>query len=498
MAAVDESRLELSETLDLVRLPELLDGVEAAPHPEPISRLNLIAFYTAAARQGAGGEEAIRQLLQHEVDLANTAYANSNVQVRLQLTHAEETSRTDSDDDRNLFWLKHDPYVNRQQATFRAPFAALVSERYPSCGSAASLLRPDVYNNRAVSAQGAVVIRRNCLATDGTILAHELGHTMGCEHDAFYASPVYNALFPYAYGHFVDGSFHTIMSYPFQCQGTCVAALHFSNPAVSFDGHPTGIANQRDNARVINMTRTRFGAPASSTQPCRPELNALCLGGKRFKVQVDWSNRNDLSSGIGRAIPRTNAAGFFSFGDPSNIELMVKVLDFGDTVKVFYGQLTDLSFDLFVTDTKTGEFKDYHNTPGECGGIDQNAFPGGAARKAAGEANTADCRPGPNTLCLQKGRFQVTVDWQNPGNGKGGQAGAAPLSQLTGAFYFESANSLELMVKILEQGDRVDFFYGTLSDLPYTIHVTDTLTGAVKTYRNEGGRYCGGLEVDAF
>jgi hypothetical protein len=512
MSAIDESRLDLSEeTLDLVRLPELLEGVEtlsatgllakAPPRQEPISRLNLIAFYSAAARQGAGGDEAIRQLLQHEVDLANTAYANSNVQVRLLLTHTEETSRPDRDDDSNLLWLKHDPYVNRQQAIYRAPFVALVSERYPSCGSATNILRPDVFNNRAVNAQGGVIVRRDCLATDGTILAHEIGHTMGCEHDPFYASPVSNALFPYAYGYFVDGSFHTVMSYPFQCKEPCPAALHFSNPDVSFDGHPTGIAGERDNHRVLNTTRTRFGAPPISAQPCRAELNALCLGGRRFKVQVDWSNRNDLSSGVGRAIPRSDASGFFSFGDPSNIELMVKVLDFGSTVKVFYGQLTDLNFNLFVTDTRTGEFKDYHNTPGNCGGIDQNAFPGGAARTAVfggGGESAAECRPGPNTLCLQKGRFQVTVDWQNPGNGQGGQAGAVPLSQLTGAFYFDSASNLELMVKILDQGDRVDVFYGTLSDLQYVMHVMDTRTGTVKTYRNEAGHYCGGLEVDAF
>jgi hypothetical protein len=267
MAAVDESRLEFSETLDVVRLPELdrMDALSGAgllanapPRPTPISRFNLVAFYTAAARQGAGGHEAIRQLLQHEVDLTNTAYANSNVQVRLQLVHTEETSRTDSDDDRNLFWLKHDPYVNRQMATHRAPFAAFVSERYPSCGSATNLLRPDVLNNRAVSAQGGVLLRRNCLGEPGWILAHEIGHTMGCEHDPFYASPVYNALFPYAYGHFVDGSFHTIMSYPFQCQGTCVAALHYSNPAVRFDGHPT-YGTLSDLPYTIHVTDTRTG-----------------------------------------------------------------------------------------------------------------------------------------------------------------------------------------------------------------------------------------------
>lgn len=508
MAEVEEAPFEEIEKNDLIPLPELLGGVESrpgagllakAPRPSPLSRLNVIAFYTAKARQGAGGPEAIEQLLLHEVDLANTAYANSNIQVRISLAHVEETARAD-DDPRHFFWLKFDPYVNSLQRTFQAPFAALIIEDLPGgCGAATNILRPDQLNDRAVTASGGMVLERGCLATgDRVLLAHEIGHTMGCEHDRTYGSPVYNALFPYAYGHYVDGSFRTVMSYPYDCKQGCPVALHFSNPAVPFNGQPTGIAGQRDNSRVINTTRSRFAAPRSSLLPCRQEANALCLGGGRFKVQVDWFNQHDSASGVGRAIHRTGSSGFFSFSDPSNLELMVKVLDFGDSVKVFYGQLTELEFNLFVLDTRTGEYKDYRNTPGECGGIDQNAFPGGAAQPAlAGEAAAA-CRPGPNTLCLQKGRFQVTADWQNPGNGQGGQAGAAPFSQLTGAFWFESASSLELMVKILEQGDRVDFYYGTLSDLPYTIQVTDTRTGAVKTYRNPAGRYCGGSQIDAF
>jgi len=39
---------------------------------------------------------------------------------------------------------------------------------------------------------------------------------------------------------------------------------------------------------------------------------------------------------------------------------------------------------------------------------------------------------------------------------------------------------------------------GSLSNLEYTLTVTDTKTGAVKTYRNPAGRYCGGTEIDAF
>lgn len=181
---------------------------------------------------------------------------------------------------------------------------------------------------------------------------------------------------------------------------------------------------------------------------------------------------------------------------------MVKVLDFGDTVRVFYGRLTNLFFELFITDTKTGEFKAYGNTPENRGAIDQNAFPGGTAleteslRTAA--ATSAACRPGPKTLCLQNGRFEVTVDWRNPANSQGDEAGAVLLSQLTGAFYFSGPDSLELMIEILDQGDRIDFFYGTLSDLEYTINVTDTRMGTVKTYRNNAGRYCGGLAVDVF
>jgi len=45
---------------------------------------------------------------------------------------------------------------------------------------------------------------------------------------------------------------------------------------------------------------------------------------------------------------------------------------------------------------------------------------------------------------------------------------------------------------------ELDSVYGALSDLPYTIQVTDTLNGAVKSYQSTAGKLCGGLDNTAF
>lgn len=94
---------------------------------------------------------------------------------------------------------------------------------------------------------------------------------------------------------------------------------------------------------------------------------SLCLNGNRFRAEVSWRVPATGAEGIGTATPRTEDTGTFWFFNPTNVELIVKVLD-GRGINghfwVFYGSLTDVEFDLTVTDTVTGKQRTYHNPAG--------------------------------------------------------------------------------------------------------------------------------------
>jgi hypothetical protein len=115
-----------------------------------------------------------------------------------------------------------------------------------------------------------------------------------------------------------------------------------------------------------------------------------------------------------------------------------------------------------------------------------------------GAHEAGSCKPGKNHLCLGHRRFRVEVDWRNQFDGTSGAGRPAALSELTGSFAFNDPRNVELLVKVLEFGDRELVLWGALSNLEYTLKVTDTTTGAVKTYHNPAGTYCGGADQDAF
>jgi hypothetical protein len=109
---------------------------------------------------------------------------------------------------------------------------------------------------------------------------------------------------------------------------------------------------------------------------CVPGPTDLCLNG-RFRVSLSWKAQG--SQGAGQAVPLTADTGTFWFFQPSNVEVVVKVLDgrpLNGHFWVFYGALTDVEYKLTVVDTQTGKQAVYTNPAGRMASVgDTSAIP---------------------------------------------------------------------------------------------------------------------------
>ena len=243
---------------------------------------------------------------------------------------------------------------------------------------------------------------------------------------------------------------------------------------------------------------------ADGDPSCPATTLDLCLNGGRFLVAVDWREQGSGQAGKGRAVPLTGDTGAFWFFGPNNLELVVKVLD-GRPVNghfwVFYGALSDVEYTLRVTDRVTGETKSYRNPPGTMASrADTQAFAASGASAAASRLlASATSKAGSETLSLNADRFDVEVEWVN--GATAGKGTAVPLTSDTGYFWFFADTNIELIVKVLD-GRPVNgkfwVFYGALSDVEYTITVTDKVTGARQTYHNQRGTMASQADTDAF
>jgi hypothetical protein len=111
--------------------------------------------------------------------------------------------------------------------------------------------------------------------------------------------------------------------------------------------------------------------------------------------------------------------------------------------------------------------------------------------------NSGPCVRDATTACLQNGRFEVRIGWQNPQG-----SGAASVMSFGGqraetaetAFYsFQTAANFEMGVKVLNAcvpilGNKFWVFVSGLTDQGWTVTVRDTQTGAVRTYGNPVGK----------
>lgn len=377
------------------------DG-EAAAAPGSTVTIDVLVLYTPGMESGAGG--GVQTRLDHLVALTNQAYIDSQVAIRVRLVHTQKVTYSEGSSNLDALGALYaggdttspsfDPAL-AQAGTLRLQYGAdLVAlirpfdfARHTDCGRGylngfgGNDISQYAATGYSVVSDGQDVAGSGYYCTEYTF-AHELGHNMGSAHDRENATGA--GAYPYSYGYGVAGRFGTIMSYLSPQIGK------FSNPDLrSCDGGPCGVPldspNSANNALSLNNTRAAVAGFAQTQipEPCVASNDTLCLQGGRFRVQATWRDFGAGGGAAGVVAQKTSDSGLLYFYNPTNWEILVKVIDAcgmggNGHYWVFGAAATTLNFDLDVTDTTTGAKRRYSNVLGHPAGsiTDVLAFDG--------------------------------------------------------------------------------------------------------------------------
>jgi bacillolysin len=288
-----------------------------------------------------------------------------------------------------------------------------------------------------------------------------------------------------------------------------------------------------DGEYPIIYRRGTYNKPAAN---CVANSTTLCLSSGRFQVTATFTTPQG-QQGVASAVGLTSDTGYFTFFNPANVEVVIKVLNacgLNQKLWVFAGGLTNVAAVITATDTLTGVSKIYTN-PQSTAFVpvqDTTAFGTCFAGTAIADSLTAEdlrgdseilkhritsqimelaaspltataepesapvpaavqaCVPDSHTLCLSNNRFQVRTTWRTS-DGSNGSGNAVGLTADTGYFWFFSASNVEMVVKVLDAcpvNGRKWVFAGGLTNVQVTTTVTDTQTGLFRQYPNALGQ----------
>ncbi|WP_241242228.1 PKD domain-containing protein [Thalassotalea sp. G2M2-11] len=214
--------------------------------------IDLLSVYTQDAIDGAGGVAEVNALIQAAIDVANTAFVNSQVNAEYRLVHTElvnyDGTQSTTRDARD--WAANNPQVQALRDQYSADMVSIVLDTPSSCGTAYIQRQPGP--DFAPLAYQATDI--DC-AVGNMTFSHEHGHNLGMEHNPENTSATSDtASFAYSFGLYHDGNYRTTMSYSSPCNNGCSRVAYFSNPDVVYNGKPTGVANKHNNAQTAKNT----------------------------------------------------------------------------------------------------------------------------------------------------------------------------------------------------------------------------------------------------
>lgn len=284
--------------------------------------LDLLIGYTQGFASAMGGQSAARTRLQYLVDVANQAYVNSDVDLRVRLAHSMQVSYPDATDNgdalEELTGFRAPSTPTRPASAFSALRAArdqygadlvTVVRKFQTpenggCGIAwligggmTEIAPSDEYFGYSVISDGQDT------GSDGTYycrdetLAHELGHNLGSQHDAGTAANE-PGRYSYSYGYKAGpstGDFFTIMAYGDSGQR---AYRVFSNPRVDFCGGRACGTGNADVARSLAQTAPIVASFRTPVEIGRGDALARIDFDRDGRADILWRNRHSGSNTI--------------------------------------------------------------------------------------------------------------------------------------------------------------------------------------------------------
>jgi len=217
--------------------------------------VDIMVVYTAQARQGIGGTDAMNAKIDINIEFLNHSLANSLVNERFRLVHTAELTYTESGDmalDLQRLTNKTDGFMDEVH-TLRDQYGADLVSLLVETGQYGGIAWVMINVSPSFQSHGFSVTKRHYTSA----FSHECGHNMGCSHDRANGA---GGAYPYSYGYNFFGDSGTkwgsVMSYP------GFRVRFWSNPNVTFDGKPFGIDhsvspnNSADNAKTLGNTAT--------------------------------------------------------------------------------------------------------------------------------------------------------------------------------------------------------------------------------------------------